>query len=348
MKKINTVLCSFGMSGKVFHAPFITLHPGFNLLGAWERSKEIIREFYPGAKSYKSFEEILSDDNVDLVIINTPNYTHYDYTKKALLAGKHVVVEKPFTTTVTEGEELKKLAAEKGKIISVYHNRRYDSDFKILQQVINDNLLGEVVEAEFHYDRFREEISAKAHKEVPGPGAGIVYDLGAHLIDQAIQLFGYPKAVFADIVVVRPTSKVDDYFELLFYYPHTRVRLKGSYMVREALPAYVIHGRKGSFIKSKADVQEEVLLAGGKPTDTPDWGLEPESEAGLLHTEIDGKIVKKKLPAPQGNYLGFYKDLYELLENNKPGPATADDGISVIKIIEAAFKSSNEKKAVEL
>src|SRR2546423_3691624 len=249
MKPINTALCSFGMSGWVFHAPFISVNPGFHLYGVLERSKNLAQQKYPGIKTFRTMEELLADSEVELVVVNTPNYTHYDYTKMALLAGKHVIVEKPFTINSKEGEELIKLANKQNKKLSVYHNRRFDSDFRTVRKILQQNLLGELVEAEIHYDRFKEELSPKIHKETPGPGTGSLFDLGSHLIDQALQLFGEPEQLFADIQIIRPNSKVDDYFEILFYYPHLRVRLKCSYLVREALPAYIIHGFRGSFIK---------------------------------------------------------------------------------------------------
>ncbi len=347
MKPINTAICSFGMSGWVFHAPFISTHPGFNFYAVWERSKNLAQEKYPDAKVYRTLEEMLADEAVELVIVNTPNNTHYSYTKQALLAGKNVVCEKPFTVTVAEAEELIALAKEKGLHLSVFQNRRYDSDYRTIKDVLDQKLLGNIVEAEFHFDRFKEELSPKAHKETAGQGTGALYDLGSHLIDQALQLFGMPSAVFADIVAMRPISQVDDYFELLFYYVDMRVRIKGSYQVREALPGYVIHGSKGSFIKPKTDVQEGQLQAGKLPTDA-DYGIEPESEKGLLHTEMDGKITREYLHSKTGNYTDYYEGIYNAIRNHRPLPVTAEEGKNVIKIIEAAFKSSREKKVIDL
>jgi scyllo-inositol 2-dehydrogenase (NADP+) len=347
MTPINTALCSFGMSGWVFHAPFININPGFNFYAVWERSKNIAQEKYPGVKTYRSLEDMLADDSVELVIVNTPNYTHYEYAKKALGAGKHVVVEKPFTITTDEGNELIALAENQNKKIAVYQNRRYDSDYKTIKKVVDGNWLGELVEVEMHFDRFKEELSPKLHKETPGPGSGSLYDLGAHLIDQALQLFGMPEKIFADIRPIRPISKVDDYFELLFYYKKMRVRLKSSYVVREALPGYVFHGLKGSFIKPKTDVQETMLQAGIIP-DKSDWGTEPESEMGLLHTEKDGEIIREHIRSEQGNYGEYYEGIYGAIRNNKPLPVTAEEGVNIIKIIEAAYKSSETNRVVAL
>jgi scyllo-inositol 2-dehydrogenase (NADP+) len=347
MKPINTALCSFGMSGWVFHAPFINVNPHFNFYAVWERSKNIATEKYPEVKTYRTLETMLADDLVELVIVNTPNYTHYDFAKKALEAGKHVIVEKPFTINIEEGKELIEIAKKQNKILFVYQNRRYDSDYKTIRKVINENLLGELVEVEMHFDRFKEELSPKLHKEVPGPGAGSLYDLGAHLIDQALQLFGMPQKIFADIRIIRPMSKVEDYWELLLYYNKLRVRLKSSYVVREALPGYILHGLKGSFIKAKTDVQEITLQKGIIPGGS-DWGKEPETEKGLLHTEINGEIIREYIQSEQGNYGEYYEAIYESIRNNKPIPVTAEQGLDVIRIIEAAFRSNEEKKVNEI
>jgi predicted dehydrogenase len=339
MQAINTVILSFGMSGRVFHAPFIELHPGLTLYGVLERTKQASLQFYPTIKIYRTLEEVLADKNVDLVIVNTPNNTHYEFTKKVLEAGKHAVVEKAFTTTVAEAEELAALATKKGLMLSVYQNRRFDSDFNTVKQVIEAGILGDIHEAEFHYDRYRVALSPKLHKEVPGPGAGILNDLGPHLIDQAICLFGMPDQIFADIRTIRPDSLVDDCFTMILFYKDKRVTLKSNILVREAMPASIVHGINGSFIKSRADVQEAALIDNIKPNLT-DWGIEPESEQGLLHTAIDGQIVRKKIPSARGNYYAYYEGIYDALVQNIDPPVTAQEGINVMKIIEAAQKSN--------
>ncbi len=347
MKPINTALCSFGMSGWVFHAPFININPGFYLYAVWERTKNLAEEKYLAIKTYRTLEDMLADNSVELVIVNTPNYTHYDYAKKALQASKHVVIEKPFTVTVAEGEELIALAAKQNKKLSVYQNRRYDSDYKTIKKVLQKNVLGELVDVEMHFDRFKEDIGPKVHKETPGPGTGSLYDLGSHLIDQALQLFGMPEKLFADVQAMRPVSKVDDYFNLIFFYKTFRVHIKSSYAVREALPGYIFHGLKGSFIKRKTNVQEEMLQAGKSPEGT-DWGTEPDSEKGLLHTVINGEIVREYIKSEQGNYNEYYDGIYQSIRNDKPLPVTAEEGLNVIKIIEAAYQSNKTKCIAEL
>jgi scyllo-inositol 2-dehydrogenase (NADP+) len=346
MEKIKTALLSYGMSGRIFHAPFLELHPGFELTGSWERSKQLIQQDYPAVKSYASLEELLADD-IDLVVVNTPVATHYQYAKQALLAGKHVLVEKAFTATAAEAEELFAIAKEKGLKLTVYQNRRWDSDFKVVEQVVNDNLLGDIVEAEFHFDRYSPHLSPKAHKETANAGAGILKDLGPHLIDQAVYLFGFPDAVFADIRTLREGSLVNDNFDILLYYPDKRVRLKSGFFVREAIPAYVIHGKKGSFLKQRGDIQEDVLKTGQKPN-LEDWGTEPEGKEGLLYTEIDGEAVRKTISTPQGNYYYLFEGLYQAITHDREEPVTGQDGIRTMKIIEAALESSEKKKVIDL
>lgn len=346
MQKIKTALLSYGMSGKIFHAPFLAIHPGFELVGSWERSKKLIQQDYPNVKSYPTFEALLEDD-IDLVIVNTPIETHFEYAKKVLLAGKNAVVEKAFTATVAEAQELAALAKERGLKLSVYQNRRWDSDFRTVKKIISDEVLGELVEAEFHFDRYNPNLSPKLHKESVNPGAGILKDLGPHLIDQALFLFGMPDAVFADIRMTRDFTLVDDYFDILLYYNSFRVRLKASFLVREAIPSYVIQGKKGSFLKPRGDVQEDDLKAGQQPN-LNNWGKETDENQGLLHTEIDGRIIYEKVSTLHGNYYGFFEGLYNSIIHNTIEPVTAQDGIKVMQIIEAAIQSDMENKVINL
>ncbi len=347
MQPINTALCSFGMSGWVFHAPFITTNPGFNFYAVWERTKNLAQEKYPDVKTFRTLEELLEDKNVELVIVNTPSVTHYDYAKQVIFAGKHLIVEKPFTATEEEAEELIGLAKKKKVKLSVYQNRRYDSDYKTVKKILDEGWLGKIVDAEIHYDRYVPVLSYKAHKETPTSAVGCLYDLGSHLIDQALQLFGMPLALFADITINRPNSKVDDHFDLKLFYPNHRVTLKSSYYVREPLPGYQIHGTLGSFIKHKTDVQETDLQANKKPGGN-NWGIEPESQKGLLHTEKDGKVIKEYITSLKGNYGDYYDGIYNSIRNNKNIPVPGEDGMNVIKVIEAAIKSNKEKKVIEL
>jgi scyllo-inositol 2-dehydrogenase (NADP+) len=347
MQPINTALCSFGMSGWVFHAPFITTNPGFNFYGVWERTKNLAQEKYKAVKTFRTLDELLADKNIELVIVNTPSITHFDYAKQVIHAGKHLIVEKPFTATVEQAEELIALANKKKVKLSVYQNRRYDSDYRTVKKILDTGWLGNIVDAEIHYDRYVPALSAKAHKESPTPAVGCLYDLGSHLIDQSLQLFGMPIALFADIAINRPGSKVDDYFDLKLFYPGHRVTLKSSYYVREPMPGYQFHGTLGSFIKHKTDVQERDLQANRKPGDA-DWGIEPDSQKGLLHTEKDGRLIKEYIQSEKGNYGDYYTAVYEAIRNNKAMPVTGEEGKDVILIIETAIRSNKEKQVIEI
>ncbi|MFT6867133.1 MAG: scyllo-inositol 2-dehydrogenase (NADP+) [Cyclobacteriaceae bacterium] len=346
MRIIKSAILSFGMSGKVFHAPFLDLHPGFEFVGAWERSKSELKGYYPNAKRFNTLKELLEDNSVELVVVNTPTYTHYEYAKLALEANKHVVVEKAFTTTVEEAETLDKLARSRDLKLSVYQNRRWDSDFKTVQKVYESGVLGNPIDVSFSYERFAPNLSPKQHKEVPGPGAGIVKDLGPHVIDQALHLFGFPSAVFAHLAITRPLSEVDDYFKILLFYPSFNVQLSGGYFFKIPSPSFIIHGTNGSFLKSRADVQEQQLLKGMKPN-AEGYGVELEGEFGVLQSD-EGGSETKKLEALAGDYMKYYDGVYQAIANNKEAPVTAEDGIRVMKIIEAVFKSDLEKSVVAL
>lgn len=347
MDPIKTALCSFGMSGWVFHGPFLHVHPGFDLYAVYERSASKAVKQYPTIITYRSLEDMLADATVELVIVNTPNYTHFPFAEQCLSAGKHVVVEKPFTLATREADGLIALAKEKNRSLSVFQNRRWDSDFQTVKEVVQKGDLGRIVEAEFHFDRFKEDLSPKAHKEEPGPGTGLLYDLGSHLIDQAIQLFGMPLRVFADVSIMRPISRVEDYMELILFYDTLRVRLKASYQVKEMLPSYILHGSTGSFIKSRADVQEADLQAGMIPGGEH-WGREPEDAKGLLHTGTKGDDTRGYIPSYQGNYMKFYEGIYSAIRHGKELPVKAEEGRQVIEIIEAAYKSVSSGCVVEL
>ncbi|MEO8516520.1 MAG: Gfo/Idh/MocA family oxidoreductase, partial [Flavobacterium sp.] len=339
MKKIKAALLSYGMSGKVFHAPFMELHPGFELLGSWERSSKNIQNDYPNTISYPSLESILEDQSIELVVVNTPIDSHFEYAKKVLMAGKHALVEKAFTATLEEAKELNALAKEKGLKLFVFQNRRWDSDFKTVKKVLSENLLGDIVEAEIHYDRYNPELSPKIHKETANSGSGILRDLGPHVIDQALTLFGLPNAVFADIRFTREHTIIEDYFDILFYYPDFRVRLKAGFFVREALPSFIFHGKKGSFLKSRGDVQEDELKLGKKPN-LDSWGTELKSKEGFLHTEMNGDVFNGTIPTLQGNYYDYFDGLYQSMVNDTPEPVSAQDGINVMQIIETAVQSN--------
>jgi len=345
MDIIKTGICSYGMSGRLFHAPFIQNHPGYELTAIVERHNNESRERYPESKLYRSVDELIADNSIQLIIVNTPTHLHFENANAALLAGKNVVVEKPFTISVKEAEELTLLAEKQNLFLSIYQNRRYDGDYHAVKKVIVEKLLGELREVEIRYDRYRPGYGGKPHKEGNLPGAGIIYDLSPHLVDQALQLFGWPQAVFADIWKMRDDVVPPDYFELLFYYPKMRVRLKATCIARETVPAYTLHGMKGSFLQQRSDLQEQQLNAGAVPS-LESWCPPPAQPDGLLHTEVNGEIVYSHLTSIPGNYMGYYDDLYKALTGQAPNPVPATDGIKTIRIIEAALQSVAEKRII--
>ena len=347
-KTINAGIASFGMSGKVFHAPFLQAHPNFNLTAIVERHRDESREKYPATKLYRSFEELIADTAIELVVVNSPVQTHFEYAKAALNAGKNIIVEKPFTVTAAQAEELDNLAKSKNLFLSVYQNRRYDGDYLAIKDVIKENLLGELKEAELSYNRYRPGHSGKDHKEGDKPGAGNLHDLGAHIIDQALQLFGMPEAVFADVFTMRNDMIANDYFEILFYYPKPfRARIKATVFARETSYAYTFHGENGSFLQQRSDLQEAKLLAGATPS-TETWIPTPEGFDGILHTIINGEPVRKETRSEMGNYMNYYEDVYQALAHGAPNPVPAADAVLTMRIIEAALQSSKERRVITL
>ena len=344
---IKTGICSYGMSGKLFHAPFIQAHPGFTLSAVVERNNNDSRERYPGSKLYRSVEELCADKTLQLIIVNTPTHLHFEQVKMALLAGKHVLVEKPFTIKVKEAEELTELAKKQALQLTIYQNRRYDGDYRAVKKVVDEKLLGDLREVEIRYDRYRPKYSGKQHKEGDLPGAGIIFDLSPHLVDQTLQLFGWPKSLFADVWKMRDDVKAKDYFEILCYYDKMRVRLKATCIARETIPAYTLHGMKGSFFQERSDMQEQQLLAGDIPS-VATWSSPPSEPDGLLHTEIDGHMVRRQQTSAPGNYMGLFDDLHKSLTGKGPNPVPPEDGIKTIRIIEAALKSAEEGKVINL
>lgn len=335
---IRVGLAGFGISATVFHAPFFITMPEYELVAVLERTKNESQKKYPFVKVVRGIEELVNDPSIDLIVITTPNETHFPYTKAALEAGKHVVVEKPFTNTAAEAKELVDLAAASGKVLSVYQNRRYVSDFLTIKKLLDQQLLGEVHEFEGHYDRYRSEARPQAWREAAKPGSGILYDLGAHLLDQALYLFGLPQSITADIRQQRPHAKVDDYFDLRLNYGFTKVILHAGMLVREPGPRYMIHGTVGSFIKYGEDPQEALLRAGVLPQGE-DWGREAASIHGLLHTELQGALVKKTVPSEAGSYALYYKNLYETIVHAAPLKEKPEHGYNTVRMIELAFES---------
>ncbi|RNI31489.1 oxidoreductase [Rufibacter latericius] len=348
-KTINVGLIGFGMAGRIFHGPFIHQVEGLKLVRIRETREENIRiaqSRYPEAQITSRAEDILQDPAIDLVVVATPNSSHFSLAKQALNAGKHVVVEKPFTPTSAEAGELIQLARQKQRVLTVYQNRRWDSDFKTVQKVLQSGVLGNVVEYKAHFDRFRPALKGNTWKEEDAPGSGIVYDLGSHLIDQALVLFGLPQEISADVRIQRPHSPVLDKFEATLFYERLKVTLSAGLLVREVSPRYTLHGDQGSFLKYGLDVQEKALNDGFLPHLTPNWGIEPESIWGHLNTEFQGLHFTGKIESEPGHYRSFYENVYQAIIGKAELAVTPEQARNVIKVVEVIMQSSQEKRTV--
>lgn len=339
-------IAGFGQAAKVMHAPFLDCLKEYEMVSILERHGTDSKVRYPYVQVVRSIEDLIGNPELDIISITTPNDTHFEYAKKSLLAGKHVVLEKPFTITSEEAKELIEISRKANRVLSVFQNRRYVCDFLTIRKILGENLLGPVVEFEAHYDRYRPAAKPNAWRERNEPGSGILYDLGAHLIDQALFLFGAPDTIIADVRRQRPHAKIDDYFDIRLDYGFSKVILKSGMLVREPGPRYMIHGTMGSFIKSGDDPQEELLKAGAMP-DAPGWGEESEKNWGFLHTEINGKIIKETYPSLRGNFGLYYKNLYETIRNGRPLKEKAEHGFNTIRMIELALESNQKKSAVQ-
>jgi predicted dehydrogenase len=332
------------MSGKVFHAPLLHVNPGFTIVKIMQRSRNDALDKYPYTQVVRDAAGIINDPHIDLVLVNTPDHTHYIYCKAALEAGKHVVVEKPFVQEIQEGTSLIELAEKKGKILTVFQNRRWEGDFLTIKKIIKNGLLGRLVEFEAHFDRYRNFIR-DSWKEKPENKTGTLYNLGSHLIDQALVLFGLPDAVYGDIRKQRTGAQVDDLFDLRLLYPDVKVTLKGSYLIREPGPRFILHGTEGSFIKYGADPQEEALTKGRFP-DEPGWGMEPEEKWGILNTALNGLHYRGKVETLPGCYQEFYNRLYETIVNGKELAVKPFESLNGIRIIKSAYESCEKGCAI--
>ena len=333
------------MAGQIFHAPIISSIENLSLKiiqTSNNASIEIARQRYPNAEIVGSTSELLIREDLDLIVVATPNHTHFALAKAALEADKHVIVEKPFTVTADEGFELTEIAKLRGKILTVHHNRRWDGDFLTVSKIIQKGLLGRLVEMEIRYDRYRPFLRSDTWKEEHLPGTGILYDLGSHLIDQAQTLFGLPESVRADVRTQRLGGKIPDNFEVVLNYGNLKVTLKAGMLVRQPLPHYTLLGDKGSFIKYGMDVQEEDLKTGAMPSTRNKWGIEPESQWGEINTEIEGLRLTGKVESEAGDYRSFYNNVRDAVLKNTPIKVTPTQATNTIKIIELAMRSQKE------
>jgi predicted dehydrogenase len=347
MNPIKTALLSYGMSGEIFHAPLLSVEAGFALSVVVQRSSDRAKQRYPQVKIVRQVEDVINDESIELVIVNTPNESHYTYALQALNAGKHVIVEKPFTINVKQAEELVALGKKKNKVLTVFQNRRWDGDFMTVKKVIENQWVGKIAEFELHYDRYRNYIEANTWKEEQGPGSGILYNLGSHMLDQVLVLFGMPIEVDARIGIQRPGGRVEDFYDVRMQYKDFQAIVKSSYLVREATPRYILHGTEGSFIKYGIDPQEQAL----KEAKTPGiagWGADPREFWGKLNTNMGGVHVEGHIETIPGNYSAFYKNVHDSIRHGKTLAVRPEESTDGIRLIEACYESNHARKAIKL
>lgn len=347
MANIKTAVIGFGLSGAVFHAPFLEAADRFDLAVILQRTGESAAQAYPHARIVRDLESVLGDESIELVVVGTPNALHFDMTRQALLAGKHVIVDKPFTPTVTEAKELIDLARKKSLNLFVFHNRRWDGDFMTLRALIEEGTLGEIVSYEASYDRYAPSLNSKPWKEAAGPAISILHDLGTHIIDQAVCLFGRPEAVTGHLVTQREGSSVSDGFTVRLHYAGMYATLQSSLLVLEEGPRYVIHGRSGSFVKYGVDPQEDDMQAGGRPLD-PGWGEDLEEKWGVLHTRVDSVSKRETVPTLAGNYMHFYDNVAAVIRDGAQMAMTAEEALVTVQIIEAVQESHREGRTIKI
>lgn len=338
---INTALVGYGLSGQAFHAPFLHVNEGFALKQVVERKRKESVKIYPYVQVVSDFETVIQNKEIDLVVIGTPNAFHYDQVKACLQEGKHVVIEKPFMNSSKDCDVIMEMASKHDRQLFVFHNRRWDGDFLTLNKIIQTGVLGEIQYFESHFDRFSPERKRAAWRDIAQPGGGILYDLGPHLLDQAIQLFGLPQSIKADIEAQRENSPVDDYFHLTLGYPDLKVVLTAGMLVEDHDLRYVLHGANGSFIKYGLDPQEAKLKKGLMPLGE-DWGKEDPTNYGLITLDDESEDFDGVIETLPGNYMGFYDNVYDTIINDVALAVKPSEARNVIRLIELAFES-NEK-----
>jgi predicted dehydrogenase len=330
-------IVSFGYSTRTFHIPFILENKCYEFYAILERYESNSIKIYPFIKLYRDYDMFLNDTNIDLVIITTPNYTHYELIKKALLAGKNVVVDKPFVVNIKEAIELVNIAKSKNLVLTVYQNRRFDGDYITVRNILEKNILGSIFEFYSCFDRFKDNPGLR-WREMNLPGSGLVYDIGSHLIDQAIKLFGSPSSLFAISNKIEEKFEVEDYFYIIFEYNSFKLFLSAGNKYIIQRPRFAIFGNRGSFIKSNLDPQEKALKNGIRPSKEP-WITEDNCYWGILGTVENGVIKNEKVKTISGNYMNFYDNLYSHIFDNTLIEVKFSDMLLNIYLIEKIYKS---------
>ena len=335
-------IVGYGFATSTFHAPSIAAVPGLCLTAISSSDAAKVHKDWPALCVEASPEALFARPDIDLVVIPTPNATHAPLAAAALRAGKHVVVDKPFTVTLAEAQALDALARQTGRVLSVYHNRRWDADFLTLRKVFASGELGEIMHFESHFDRYRPEVRNRWREQAIA-GSGLWYDLGSHLLDQTLQLFGMPEAIGLDIAIQRDGGQADDWFHATLRYGQRRVILHGSALVGRVGPRFIVHGQKGSLIKYGLDTQEDALKAGKRPP-APDWGHDPEPVR--LTCWAGGVATQRDVACEAGNYPGYYAAVRDAVLGAGDNPVPATDAIQVIQLIELGLRSAAEQRVL--
>jgi scyllo-inositol 2-dehydrogenase (NADP+) len=339
---IDVGLIGFGLAGRAFHAPVIRAVPGLRLAAILQRSGSEAAQLYPDVRIARSLEELLAMRNIRLIVIAAPNDSHYSLARQCLEAGRDVVVDKPFTPTVKEAVELVRFAQERGRLLTVYQNRRYDGDFQALQQTVSSGDLGRIVRFETNYDRFRPQLKVGAWRERSGIGGGILFDLAPHLIDHALLLFGLPEAISADIRIERDNVVVDDSFDLMLYYPRDgRAVLRATMLAAAIRPRFVLHGTKGAYVKQNFDTQEPKLRAGRIPWEETPTEAELEENSGILTlVDADSATTERRVPPGPGDYRAYYANVRDAMLGRADLAVSPQHALNVMRILELARDSS--------
>ncbi|PJR65335.1 oxidoreductase [Raoultella sp. T31] len=341
---IRVGMIGYGYASKTFHAPLISGTPGMTLVAVSSSDERKVQADWPMVSVVADPTGLLSNPDIDLIVIATPNDSHFPLAKAALEAGKHVVVDKPFTVTLSQARGLEATARRCGRLLSVFHNRRWDSDFLTLKSLINEGLLGEVCYFESHFDRYRPEVRHR-WREQGGPGSGIWYDLGPHLLDQAVNLFGLPVSITVDLAQLRPGAQATDYFHAVLTYPLRRVVLHGTLLAAAETARYIVHGSRASYVKYGLDPQEE-RLKNGERLPQEDWGYDMR-DGVLTRVEGDARATENWLTVP-GNYPAYYAAIRDTLNGSGENPVPASQAIQIMELIELGLESAKHRATLSL
>ncbi|MHB8303803.1 MAG: oxidoreductase [Acidobacteriaceae bacterium] len=342
---IRAGVVGFGLGARIFHAPFLDAIEGLELAAILQRHGDEAAKAYPGAHIVRSVDALLAVPQLELVVISTPPATHFELARQALQADKHVVLDKPFVATSQQARQLMELARQRKRVLAVYQNRRWDGDFLTLQTLLSSGELGRLVSMESRFERYRPELRGAIWKEQDDPGNGLVHDIGSHLVDQALLLFGTPESVCADVRHDRDGTQVSDGFAIHLQYPRLRVSLFATLIAAAPGPRFVLHGTQGSYVKFGLDPQEDALR-GGATLGGPHWGEEPESAWGKLTTLQEGIATERTVPTLPGDYRPYYENVRDAILGRAPLAVPPEQGWRTIRLLELALESSQQKRTI--